>query len=78
MLNFLKKKRYFFVSFDGSNDEKNGLGTITFNTKDSRFPSNSGIIKMIADYHGINEKDVIILNIFEFNSKRDFEEFTKD
>lgn len=62
--------RYFLISFNLKNIASVGNLLI----EEETFPSTSQINKVVQSYHSINE-EVIILNIFEFKNKQDFQDF---
>ncbi|GAB4129704.1 MAG: hypothetical protein OHK0045_04840 [Raineya sp.] len=61
--------RYFLVSYISAE----GFGSIWFEHK--QFPSYQWLCLKITE--GRSREDVIILNIFEFKSKEDFDNFRK-
>ncbi len=67
-------KRYFLISyFCNENNGTKANGTLTMSSE--KFPSSSFIKSTIKNEFDI--KELVVLNIFEFNSKEDYEEFEK-
>jgi hypothetical protein len=62
--------RYFLVSYISAE----GFGSIWF--EHSSFPNYQWLCLKITE--GKSKQDVIILNIYEFASKKDFDDFKKE
>ncbi len=62
--------RYFLVAFDWSDGDKVGFGRIVFGG--DGFPSNKWVLEQAARS---NYPNACVNNIFEFNSKEDYEAF---
>ncbi len=64
------KMRYFLISFRWKKDWHEGYGKIWFHI--NRFPS----LEFIKNKAG--DEDIIILNIYEFKNKKDYNDFRGD
>ena len=73
-----KEVRYFKATYTTENiDNSVGTGSITFHVTGGNFFKRSELIEQIKDSLFPKPKNIIITNIFEFQSKEDFETFNQ-
>lgn len=65
--------RYFLITYDAKLDSNRGIGNIVFSVEG--FPSSNDIKDRILTDPNLKGYSFVILNIFEFKSKSDFDSY---
>jgi len=66
-------QRYFFFSYSCRNNTKIADGNLWFDC--DKFPSNEIVRDEAAKKSGFPANKIIVMSMFEFNDKNDFESF---
>jgi len=66
------KKRYFAFSYHGVTDDSKRIAHGDLRVEAEAFPVRSALKEWAAKESEVPAKNIVITNIFEFKSKRDF------